>query len=444
MPPRTPWAVAAALLACTPTRPAHSPDPRPASPQQLTAVERSDGSLMATTPSNVKLSVASSTSCKPLHLSTDGRDKYIGYGQRGTFVRLLPGGEVEDLSIPSDVQATKEIGTVTAIEAAWDDNLLVRVDEPSARLGTVERLYLRAGGRWSLLDPADQAARWLDGSVLTSYTCRPGVGNVCKPLDMKVFGGTPSTPMPQFPQFSAEAAELACANEHRFTARPDGQFYASAKLCHSPTNSAKSSWYALRWSPANGPQIDRMPYDPGLEWSPGPIAMVAPDRLHAAANVVLGERRHGAVASFDGAAWSLLPALAGNIVQLEVDPEGALWLLVGDDSHTRIVRRLPGGEWTRLDLPHTPVEFGGLGSAWPWIREQGGDLWLRPAAGKFALAPILVPGFESSRMRTRSVAVVGDEVFVTAVVPLERALGSRPCDFVLRSGTGTLLPDLPG
>lgn len=446
----TAWTLTA-LLGCTAqTSPAHPPDLRPSLPHVDARVapapvelaeEPVDDTLTTSTVANIKLSIATSKTCKPLHLATDGRDKYIGFGIKGTFIRLLPGGKVEDLSIPPDPRYAEDHGTVTAIEAAWDDNLLVRVDAPSARLGIVERLYLRSGGRWSLLGTADQAARWLDGSVLTSSTCWPGVGNICKPIDLTVVGGSSTTQIPQFPEFSAEAAEITCANEQRFTARPDGQFFSSGRFCDDPTKARESSWYALRWSPAGGPVIHKIPYATGLDWAPGPVAMVAPDRLYASAIVQQDDRRHSVVATFDGADWSLLPALAGHVVQLEVDPEGALWLLLQDDDRrTRIVRRAPGGEWTRLGGPTAPIEFGGLGSAWAWIRENDGALWLRPSAGKFAHMKVVVPEAEKPNRLARRVTVIGDEVFVETTAPPGPRDGNLWCTFLLRSGTGTLLP----
>jgi len=447
---KTSWALVALLGCTTQTPPAQSPEPRPAPPPVTVAPaapvelaeERVDDSLGTTTVSNVKLSVATSKTCKPLHLATDGRDKYIGYGEKGTFIRLLPAGKVENLSIPSDPDPVEAIGTVTTIDAAWDDKMLVRVDAPSARVGIVERFYLRSGGRWSLLHTADQAARWLDGSVLTSHTCFPGVGNTCKAVDLTVVDGSSATPVPQFPQFSADVVERTCASEHRLTARPDGQFFLSGKFCNDATRVRESSWYALRWSPAGGSVIHKLPHDTGLEWAPGPVAMVAPDQLHATAIVLQGDRHHSVVASFDGTDWSLLPALAGQVVQLEVDTDGALWLLLLDDARrTRIVRRAPGGDWTRLGFPTTPIEFGGLGSAWAWIRENNGALWLRPSAGKFAYMTIVVPEADPPHRLARRVTVVGDEVFVEAGAPPDPRNGNLQCVFLLRSGTGTLLPD---
>lgn len=446
----TAWALVALLGCTTQTPPAQSPDPRPSPPPVAAPVadvaveiasEPVDDTLTTTTVSNIKLSVASSKTCKPLHLATDGRDKYIGFGIKGTFIRLLPGGKVEDLSIPSDPEPIEEIGTVTTIDAAWDNNLLVRVDAPSARVGIVERFYLRSGGRWSLLHAADQAARWLDGSVITSHTCYPGVGNICKPIDLKVVGGSSTTPIPQFPQFSAETAELNCANEQRFTARPDGQFFSSGRFCHDPKQSRESSWYALRWSPTGGPEIHKFSHATGLDWAPGPVAMLAPNLLHASAIVQQGDRRHSVVASFDGAEWSLLPALAGHVIQLEVDAGGALWLLMlGDDRRTRMVHRAPGGDWAKVSGPTTPVEFGGLDSAWAWIRENNGALWLRPSAGKFAYMTIVVPEAEQPHRLAQRVTVVGDELFVETTAPPEPYNDNLRCTFLLRSGTGTLLP----
>lgn len=68
-----------------------------------------------------------------------------------------------------------------------------------------------------------------------------------------------------------------------------------------------------------------------------------------------------------------------------------------------------------LSFPTGAVrDLGGLGDAWAWVVQTDGTLWLRPAGGKFARAPLRLPDFGERQLRAERVALADDVLWVTA------------------------------
>lgn len=400
----------------------HAPAPVPLAPEGVDATQATD------TAAEVTFTSATSGTCDPIRLLAHGRETYISYGRR-TLARLLPDGSLTDLGFP-DIRSNGEFHeqvTVAAIEAVTGDDLHVRVRQGRYR----DQFFRRHAGVWTNLDEdmrrniADLAP-WLDGSVLASGLCYRDNPGPCGGLALQAFGG--STEAPKFPELSAPDG----CNYFEFTTAPDGRILASGGLCRADGRNLDDQWTVVRWSPADGTTYERFPMTDD-DWYPGPVAIRGPSHMFATVKYGDSSDRRSMVAAFDGAAWTLLPPLAGHVAQLADDTDGRPWLRMLDG---RLVRYTAAGQWDRLAFPTGEVrDFGGLRDAWAWVVETNGTLWLRPSGGKFARATLRRPEFGEQQLRAERVALAGDELWVT-VGYNEKA----SCLLLLRSAA----PSTPG
>jgi hypothetical protein len=152
----------------------------------------------------------------------------------------------------------------------------------------------------------------------------------------------------------------------------------------------------------------------------------------------------------DGDRWTLLPAIDGELVKIEVDADGAPWLLVSvGNSERRLVRHTPAG-WQPLTLSTEWIEdFGDLRGAHAWVLDGHDDLWLRPPGRPFAR--VTLPSFPAATrsIRVRSVATTSANVWLAAHYGSVMAMPSGdsihkmtdPCLVLMRSGAGPTLGD---
>lgn len=367
---------------------------------------------------------ATSSACKPMRLVTHDGEAFVSYGEGGTFARLRANGDLDDLSLRAAVEPGE---LVVAIEAGADGTLYVRTRQVHDTSNQSERFFARSGGVWTDLSAAmrrnvDHIAPWLDGSVLASGTCYRDHPGPCEGLALQSYGG--SVAAPRFPELrSAEPCSAFV-----FTAATDGRIVASGGLCPAPGRPLDPRWTLVRWSPDSGAAIDRIPLS-DAPWTPGPLRITGPSTIVATAITERGEHPHTDVAIFDGAAWTLLPPVAGWARQLEVDGDGRPWLRTLDG---HVVRYTADGAWARLGFPTDPVrEFGGLQGAWAWVLQFDGTLWLRPAGGRFARATLRLPELGARDLPAVHVALVEGAPWVT-VASGGDAQGRNRCTMLLR------------
>jgi hypothetical protein len=396
-------------------------------PWQVATHEALDRTQATDTPAGLAFTRASGRTCRRMRVLTHAGQVYLNYGNKGTFVRLLPDGSIEDLTIHTEHFAEGAIGTPVAVEGTWGGGPWIR---------TTQGFYRRVDGTsWSPIDDALQIAGWIDDSVLVSSTCS---GRDCEGLRLTAFAG--ATAAPKFPELRSVWPK-GCQPSASFTALHSGEIFAAGKFCHE--SKMTEPWYAVRWSPARGTTIDVLTPTTTQKWTPGPVVATGPTRAFASATFAAPTPRT-LVAAFDGAQWTLLPPLAGTVQRLEVDADGSPWLLLHDrDAGDRLVRYTPAGEWQKLAFPRGPVQdFGDLRGAHAWVHEQDGALWLRPAGGKFSRVNLPAPdGEPRDFIGINSVATAGAEVWLTVgdgyVIRTEGTMSLlTPCVSLMRSGTG--------
>lgn len=400
-----------------PATPIAAESPRPAAALEL-AREGTDTTQARDGAADLTFTKATSGTCEKLRLLVHGDDVFLAYGDRGTFVRLLPDRSIEDLSLRDVVDEGER---VVAVEAAAGGDLYVRT-RMEAGLERWQRFFRRHDGAWTELGKdmrrtiAD-VEPWLDGSVLASGHCHRDHPGPCGGLALQAFGGPVAAP--RFPQLE-DPNECAY---FRFTASTDGRIVGSGGLCRQGSRDLVARWHVAHWSPASGPAIEQFMM-PTREWSPGPLTLAGPTATLATARVGERSRARTLVAAFDGAAWTLLPPVAGEAEQIVADAEARPWLRMDDG---RLVRYTAAGRWDRLSFPTGPVDdVGGLRDAWASVLQSDGTLWLRPAGGEFARASLRLPEFGEQELRAKQVARVEGVPWVTI------GYGKHGCTLLLR------------
>lgn len=347
----------------------------------------------------------------------DGHPFYF-YGT--TIVHAPAGADPEDMSIDptkfTDEPSWLWNGTAAAIEGSWPDGLWARVLLVDGRMWEGYRYLRRKDGQWMPIEKrgegekrygVEQLYPWMDGQLLGKMDCQDWDNCPDGGLTLQVVRGAGKAP--KFPELRAPR-EADCWTAYEMTALPSGEIFAAGRFCGPKI--AEDAWTAVRWTPAGGAVIDRLTVRKGERLVPGPVVAASPTRAFAGAMFEKGRAATTLVAGFDGAAWSLLPAVDGKLAALDVDAEGRPWLVAGG----RLVRGTGAGAWESLGFPTGPVEqVGGLREPVAWVVQEDGALWLRRAGEEFAPARLPRPAFsDTASYRVEQVRTGGREVWLTA------------------------------
>lgn len=399
--------------------------------------------------SDVRFKLVSDGTCRPMRVLAHADEIYVHFGKHGTFARIKPGGDLEDFSVRDERFGPAFASRISAVEGTWGGALWVRALDQD---GAHERLYRRSETGWARVDDelgaeTRQISGWRDGGALVSLTCAPGGRCEDGPRFIAVGGATEA---PRFPELKPARAAEGCRTDYTFTSLASGEIFASGRFCHALASTPTEPWYAVRWSPAGGPRVDVVAEDPARQWRPGPVIATGPERVCATA--VLEAPGAGTprtlVAVLADDTWTLLPTVEGDIVKIDVDADGAPWLLLGvGQRHRRLVRHTPAG-WRPVTTTTDWIEdFGDLRGAHTWLLDGKDDLWLRQTDGLFAR--VSLPSFPAvtRSIRVRSVAATDAGVWLAAhyhntmAEPSDASIRkmTEPCLVLMRSGDGPTL-----
>lgn len=330
------------------------------------------------------------------------------------------GGDLEDMPVDAAAYSSDpywlSIGEIDGIEGRWPDGLWARYLQVDGRMWQGYRYLRRKDGRWEPLEKrgpdgkrlgVEQLYPWMDGQLLGRMECQDWDDCPDGGLTLQVVRGAGKAP--KFPELRAPR-EASCWTSYEMAALPSGELFAAGAFCGPKI--VEDAWTAVRWTPAGGAVIDRLTVRKGERMSRGPVVAASPTRAFAGATFEKGRATTTLVAAFDGAAWSLLPAVEGKLTALDVDAEGRPWLVAGG----RLVRGTGTTAWETLGFPTGPVaQVGGLREPVAWVIEADGGLWLRRAGEEFARVTLPRPAFsDTASFRVEQVRAGGREVWLTA------------------------------
>ena len=418
----------AAFAACTTTKPSRPEAKQPSEPPAAiqappVAAEAPPVAVaVAAEPVSLRFTPVIEGDCPRLDVSLVGSEAFI-HSQVGHYIaRVLPDGATEDLSIdptkfsgpPYDV----EISNIEAVEGEWPDNLFVRYYQSGDRSWEGSRYLRRKTEGWWPLATSDEEARewgadrlyrWTDGNWLARMSCRDD--NDCKHRGMKLAVVRGPGKAPKFPEL--RSPPHSCEPSYTMTVLPGGEIVAVGRFCHKKEAEEGGAYYAIHWSEKDGTKTRQLALTPEQARSrePGPVVATSPTQVYAA---ILSENHEGpaTVLAFDGAAWKELAPTKGPFGGMDVDRDGSVWLLNGQ----QLQRSAAGGAWEKLAFPTGPVkQVGGLRDAVAWVTQVDGTLWMRPDGQEFARVELPTPVFSTdAKYAVLGVKSAGRDVWVTA------------------------------
>lgn len=416
----------AAFAACTATEPSR-PEVKqpPASPAAaLASPAAALAPVVAVVPEPVSLSFTPviEGDCPSLDVSLVGSEAFIHSKVGHHIARVLPDGATEDLSIdPTKFSGDPyyvEIGDIEAVEGEWPDKLYVRYWQTDGRMWEGSRYLKRKAEGWWPLATHDEEARewgaerlyrWTDGNWLARMSCRDD--DDCKHRGMKLAVIRGPGKAPKFPEL--RSPPHGCAPSYAMTVLPGGEIVAVGRFCHKKEAEEGGAYYAIHWSEKDGTKTHQLALTPeqARVREPGPVVATAPTQVYAA---ILGEydENPATVLVFDGAAWKPLAPTKGKFGGMDVDRDGALWLVAGQ----QLQRSAAGGAWEKLAFPTGPVkQVGGLREAVAWVTQVDGALWMRSDGQEFARVELPAPVFSTdAKYAALGVKSAGRDVWVTA------------------------------
>ncbi len=417
----------AAFAACTATevaRPEVKPGEPPAATQSPPVAAEAPPVAVAVTaePVSLRFTPVIEGDCPNLDVSLVGSEAFI-HSQVGNYIaRVLPDGATEDLSIdPTKFSGPPYyvgVGNIEAVEGEWPDKLYVRYYQSQGRDWEGSRyLKRKPDGWWPLATPkdvnnwgAERLYRWTDGNWLARMSC-PDYVESCtyRGMVLAVIRGPGKAP--KFPEL--HSPPHSCEPSYSMTVLPGGEIVAVGRFCHKKEAEQGGAYYAIHWSEKDGTKTHQLRLTPeqARMREPGPVVATSPTQVYAA---ILGEgdKDPATVLGFDGAAWKELAPTKGQFGGMDVDRDGALWLVAGQ----QLQRSAAGGAWEKLAFPTGPVkQVGGLREAVGWVTQVDGALWMRPDGQEFARVELPTPVFSTdAKYEVLGVKSAGRDVWVTA------------------------------